>query len=193
MSRPFPDPSHSIAAAAPALPTGTVTFMFTDIAGSTRLLTELGDGYADLLARHNEIIRAALAAHDGQEVSTEGDAFLAVFRTAQDAVAAAATAQRTLQSEAWPAGETVNVRMGLHTGEGRLGGDNYAGLDVNRAARIAAAGHGGQVLLSETTHALVSHDVVDGVTFRDLGLHRLKDRWLRLPNGCSTSSAASSP
>ncbi len=175
MSHPLSDPGRSTARLAAALPTGTVTFLFTDIVGSTRLLTDLGDRYGDLLARHNEIIRGVLDEHDGQEVSTEGDAFLAVFRSAPQAVAAAAAAQRSLQSAAWPAGATVNVRMGLHTGEGRLGGDNYAGLDVNRAARIAAAGHGGQVLLSETTHALVSHDVPDGSSFRDLGLHRLKD------------------
>jgi len=159
----------------PRLPTGTVTFLFTDIEGSTRLLSSLGDGYAALLDAHSEILRAAIGAHAGTEVSTEGDAFFAVFPSALSAVSAAAQAQRALAATPWPDGSSVNVRMGLHSGEGRLGGDNYAGLDVNRAARIAAAGHGGQVLLSDATRALVANDLPDGLRLRDLGEHRLKD------------------
>ena len=157
------------------LPTGTVTFLFTDIEGSTRLLSALGDGYAALLDAHSEILRAAIAAHAGTEVSTEGDAFFAVFPSALNAVSAAAEAQRALAATPWPEGSSVNVRMGLHSGEGRLGGDNYVGLDVNRAARIAAVGHGGQVLLSDATRALVVHDLPEGLRLRDLGEHRLKD------------------
>jgi predicted ATPase/class 3 adenylate cyclase len=158
-----------------SLPVGTVTFLFTDIEGSTRLLSALGDRYPALLATHNILLRDSIARHAGIEVSTEGDAFFAVFGSALDAVRAAAEAQRGLA--AMPALEPaiVRVRMGLHTGEGRLGGDDYVGLDVHRAARIAAAGHGGQVLLSDATGALVARDLPEGVTLRDLGEHRLKD------------------
>jgi predicted ATPase/class 3 adenylate cyclase len=159
----------------PRLPTGTVTFLFTDIEGSTRLLSALGDGYAAVLDAHSAILRAAIGAHAGTEVSTEGDAFFAVFPSALNAVSAAAQAQRALAATTWPDGNSVNVRMGLHSGEGRLGGDNYVGLDVNRAARIAAAGHGGQVLLSDATKALVAHELPKGLRLRDLGEHRLKD------------------
>jgi predicted ATPase/class 3 adenylate cyclase len=157
------------------LPTGTVTFLFTDIEGSTRLLAALRDRYDDVLARHHEIVRTTLVAHGGTEVSTEGDAFFAVFRSPPHAVAAAADAQRALAMDGWPDGAIVRVRMGLHTGEGRLGGDNYTGLDVHRAARIASAGHGGQVLLSDATRALVARDLPDGTALVDLGEHRLKD------------------
>jgi len=157
------------------LPIGTVTFLFTDIQGSTRLLSALGDQYPSLLATHAQILRASIAAHAGTEVSTDGDAFFAVFPSALDAVAAAAGAQRALAATAWPEGTTVRVRMGLHSGEGRLGGDNYVGLDVHRAARIAAAGHGGQVLLSDANRILVAQNLPNGEAVRDLGLHRLKD------------------
>jgi predicted ATPase/class 3 adenylate cyclase len=151
-----------------------VTFLFTDIEGSTRLLTTLGDQFEGVLAAHNRLLRDAIAGHRGTEVSTEGDAFFAVFGSAHDAIAAAAEVQRALAAE--PAAEpSVRVRMGLHTGEGKLGGDNYIGLDVHRAARIAAAGHGGQVLLSDATRALVAQDLPDGLRVRDLGEHRLKD------------------
>jgi len=157
------------------LPTGTVTFLFTDIEGSTHLLQALGASYRGVLERHADIVRRALAAHDGIEISTEGDAFFAVFRSATEAVEAAVTAQRGLAQEGWPEGYPVRVRMGLHTGEGRLGGDSYVGLDVHRAARIAAAGHGGQVLLSAATRALVEDALPNGVALHDLGFHRLKD------------------
>ncbi len=157
------------------LPTGTVTFLFTDIEGSTRLLQSLGSGYADLLARHHAIVRAAIAAHAGAEAGTEGDSFFVAFPSAAEAVSAAVEVQRALAAEPWPTDHGVRVRMGLHTGEAALGGDAYVGIDVHRAARIAAAGHGGQALVSETTRALVAGSLPDGVTLADLGEHRLKD------------------
>jgi predicted ATPase/class 3 adenylate cyclase len=162
-------------AVAESLPIGTVSFLFTDIEGSTRLLQALGSDYQDVLERHAAIMREALAEYEGVEVSTEGDAFFAAFRSAPMAVAAAVAAQRRLAHEPWPVGHPVRVRMGLHTGEGRRGGDSYVGLDVHRAARIAAAGHGGQVLLSDASRSLVEAALPEGVTLRDLGRHRLKD------------------
>ena len=157
------------------LPSGTVTFLFTDIEGSTRLLQDLGDRYAELLDDHCRVIRGAVSAEDGTEVGTEGDSFFVAFRDAGQALAATVAAQRALAANAWPAGVDVRVRMGLHTGEGKHGGENYIGLDVNRAARIAAAGHGGQVLLSGATAELVSRSLPEGVQLADLGPHRLKD------------------
>jgi predicted ATPase/class 3 adenylate cyclase len=157
------------------LPTGTITFLFTDIEGSTRLLQELGDDYRAVQDRHAQILREALEEEDGREVRTEGDAFFAVFRTAKRAVRAAVQAQRALARSQWPHGGSLRVRMGLHTGEGSLGGDDYIGVDVNRAARIASAGHGGQVLISDTTRALVEADLPEGVSVRNLGRHSLKD------------------
>jgi predicted ATPase len=145
------------------LPTGTVTFLFTDMEGSTRLLQELGDGYGEALAGHRRALREAWERHEGVEVDTQGDAFFVAFARATDAVAAALDAQRAL------ADGPVRVRMGLHTGEPTHGDEGYVGLDVHRAARIAAAGHGGQVLLSQAAADLA------GVEVRDLGLHRLKD------------------
>jgi predicted ATPase/class 3 adenylate cyclase len=159
----------------PNLPTGTVTFLFTDIEGSTRLLETLGDGYVPVLERHHALLREAIATGDGTEVGTEGDAFFAVFPSAPKAVAAASDAQRALAAEPWPPNVAVRVRMGLHSGEGVLGGDSYVGLDVHRAARVAAAGHGGQVLLSGATQALAAGSLPAGVTLVDLGQHRLKD------------------
>ena len=156
------------------LPTGTVTFLFTDIEGSTELLNALGEQYTVILERHNAILREAWARYAGSVVSTEGDAFFVVFKDAGRALRAAADAQRALHAEGWPAGQPVRVRMGLHTGAGLIGGDNYVGLDVHRAARIAAAGHGGQILLSDATRALVEQSLPGGVSLRDLGRHRLK-------------------
>jgi predicted ATPase/class 3 adenylate cyclase len=155
------------------LPTGTVTFLFTDIEGSTRLLQELGSRWREVLEEHNRILREAIQDAGGVDVRTEGDAFLAVFRSAPAAVAASAAAQRALSAHPWPL--PLRVRMGIHTGEGELGGDEYVGVDVHRAARIAAAGHGGQVILSTTTRSLVEEALPDGVGLRDLGEHRLKD------------------
>jgi predicted ATPase/class 3 adenylate cyclase len=161
---------------APAdLPTGTVTFLFTDIEGSTRLLQELGEEYRAVQDRHAELVREANGAEGGHEVRTEGDSFFAAFPTPAGAVRAAVAAQRSLAAERWPHGGPLRVRMGLHTGEGVAGGDDYLGIDVNRAARIAAAGHGGQVLISGATRGLVEHALPEGVALRDLGTHRLKD------------------
>ncbi len=157
------------------LPTGTVTFLFTDIAGSTRLLHQLSDRYADVLETHNRLIREAIAANAGVEISTEGDAFFCVFETAPDAVAAAVAIQLALAAFAWPEDARVLVRMGLHAGAATLGGDNYVGIDVHRAARIASAAHGGQLLVSDTVRALAENDLPDGTTLRDLGTHGLKD------------------
>jgi predicted ATPase/class 3 adenylate cyclase len=157
------------------LPTGTVTFLFTDIEGSTRLLQELGDGYAAARDEQAAIIRGACGECGGVEVSTQGDSFFLVFRSPVRALEAAVAAQRALAAHDWSPGPPVRVRMGLHTGEGITGGDDYVGMDVNRAARIAAAAHGGQVLISEATRALVERALPDGVSLRDLGPHRLKD------------------
>lgn len=160
-----------------SLPTGTVAFVFTDIEGSTHLAQTLDDdAWASILARHRQLIRAAVAAHDGVEVSTEGDGFFLAFAHTADAVAATVDAQRALSAEPWPEGAVIRVRMGIHTGDGRLDADgSYVGADVHRAARVAAAGHGGQVLLSETTSSLVSDELPPGVGLRGLGEHRLKD------------------
>ncbi len=157
------------------LPTGTVTFLFTDIEGSTRLLERLGERYRNVQVRHDVILRAAIAEGKGREVSTEGDAFFAVFPTPTGAVRAVARAQRKLAAEQPGDGDVIRVRMGLHTGDGILAGDTYIGLDVNRTARIAAAAHGGQVLLSQATRGLVEGSLPTGLGLRDLGLHRLKD------------------
>jgi predicted ATPase/class 3 adenylate cyclase len=157
------------------LPTGTVTFMFTDIEGSTRLLRRLGDAYVAANDRHLALLRTSISETGGTVVRTEGDAFFAAFPTAAAAVEAAVAGQRALAQETWPGGVTITVRMGLHTGEGSLGGDDYVGIDVVRAARIADAGHGGQVLVSQSTAALVAKDLPEGVRLRELGPHELKD------------------
>jgi predicted ATPase/class 3 adenylate cyclase len=160
-------------------PTGTVTFLFTDIEGSTRLLQELGDRYEAIEVQHAAILRQAIAEGGGTEIRTEGDSFFAAFPHPAGAIRAAVTAQRALAGQRWPDDVALRVRMGMHTGEGRTGGSgagaDYIGIDVNRAARIAAAGHGGQVLISDATRGLVEHALPDGVTIRDLGKHRLKD------------------
>ena len=157
------------------LPTGTVTFFFSDIEGSTRLIQQLGDRYPQVLLAHHTVLRHALAEHRGSELRTEGDSFFIAFGSALDACNGAAAAQQALQDYAWPEGGRVRVRIGLHTGEATLVGNEYLGLDVHRAARVASAAHGGQVLLSETTRALVDHGLPAGLSLRDLGVHRLKD------------------
>ncbi len=160
----------------PDVPTGTVTFLFTDIEGSTALLQHLGDQrYGEVLAAHHQLLRTAFQTCGGQEMDNQGDAFLIVFRHAQDAVKAAVAAQRTICAHAWPEGAPVRVRMGLHTGEPLLASTGYVGLDVHRAARIMAAGYGGQVLLSRATSQFIEHDLPEHVALRDLGEHRLKD------------------
>jgi predicted ATPase/class 3 adenylate cyclase len=159
-----------------AQPTGTVTLFFSDIDGSTRLLEHLGrERYADALAQHQDILRRAFAGNEGYEVDYEGDAFFATFPSAGQAVEAAVAAQRNLENAAWPGDVSLRVRIGLHTGEPLAVPPKYVGLDVHRAARIMAAGHGGQVLLSERTAALVDEELPEGVSITDLGEHRLKD------------------
>jgi YVTN family beta-propeller protein len=158
------------------LPSGTVTFLLTDIEGSTRLLKALGgERYHQVLADHERILREACAQAGGREMDTQGDAFFFAFRRAKDAVVAAVGAQRALAGHVWPDGMAVRVRMGLDTGEPTVGTDRYVGLGIHRTARIMAAGHGGQVLLSATTHNLVHDELPDGVVLRDLGEQRLKD------------------
>src|SRR6188474_1552734 len=155
-----------------SLPSGTITFLFTDIEGSTRLLQQLGGQYSALLARQQQILREAFAAHGGSVVDSPGDSFFAAFPRAVQAIQAVVQAQRALAAQAWPDGVSVRVRMGLHTGEAQVSAANYVGLDVHRAARIADAAHGGQVLLSQSTYALVENSLPEGVTTRDLGEHR---------------------
>ncbi|HEU5215165.1 MAG TPA: adenylate/guanylate cyclase domain-containing protein [Gaiellaceae bacterium] len=158
------------------LPGGTVTFVFTDIEGSTRLLQELGDeGYGRVSGDHRRIVRESFGAREGREIDTQGDAFFFSFPRARDAAAAAVDAQRALAEHEWPDGREVRVRMGLHTGEPHVGEEGYLGLDVVRAARISAAGHGGQILISETTRALLGNQLPEGVAVHDLGQQHLKD------------------
>ena len=160
----------------PNLPSGTVTFLFSDIEGSTALLKRLGDDqYAELLRTHRRLVREIFAEYHGQEIDTQGDAFFYSFHRAREAVAAAVAVQRGHADQSWPDGVTVRIRLGLHTGEPAVGEDGYTGLDVVRASRIAAVGRGGQVLLSDTTRAIVAGDLPDGVAIRSLGDQRLKD------------------
>jgi predicted ATPase/class 3 adenylate cyclase len=158
-----------------ALPTGLLTFLFTDIEGSTRLVQEIGtDGYGDLQAQHSRLLREAVAAHGGQEFGTEGDAHFFVFGDAAGAVRAAVQAQRGLAAHRWPAEAAIRVRMGLHTGKPAVRDGNYVGVELNRVARITAAGHGGQVLVSQATRDGAQPDLSE-VGFTSLGSHRLKD------------------
>ena len=159
----------------PELPTGTVTFLFSDIEGSTRLAQEQPSTWPDLLRRHQELMRAAFVAHGGVEVGTEGDSFFAAFASAAGAVAAAADAQRALLAEPWPEGCAIGVRIGMHTGEASVTEGTYVGVAVHRAARIGDAAHGGQVLVSGTTRALVVDRLPSGTSLLALGRHRLRD------------------
>ncbi|HEY6409037.1 MAG TPA: adenylate/guanylate cyclase domain-containing protein, partial [Ktedonobacteraceae bacterium] len=157
------------------LPGGTVTLLFTDIAGSTQLLQRLGDRYVLALTACRTLLRAVFQEWHGHEVDTQGDAFFVVFARATDAVSAAVAAQRTLASQAWPEGSEVRVRMALHTGEPERSPEGYVGMDVHYAARLLSAAHGGQVLLSGTTQELAAHDLLEDVSLRDLGVYHLKD------------------
>lgn len=155
---------------------GAVTFLFTDIEGSTRLLRRLGDRrYSEILAEHRKILRTAITASTGQEVDTEGDGFFVAFRAAKDALQAALTAQQALRAHTWPAGTALRVRMGLHTGVPVAAERGYVGVGIHRASRICRTGYGGQVLLSQTTADMVEGDLPDGVRLHDLGEYRLKD------------------
>ncbi|HEX2625522.1 MAG TPA: adenylate/guanylate cyclase domain-containing protein, partial [Candidatus Limnocylindrales bacterium] len=155
---------------------GTLTFLFSDIEGSTRLLDTLGrEAYTAVLERHAAIMRAAMAAHGGREQNTEGDSFFVVFDGAGDALAAAIDAQRGLAAEAWPDDVELSVRMGLHTGEASESAAGLVGIDINRAARIAASAHGGQIVVSDAVRSLILPNLAEGVSLRGLGSHRLKD------------------
>ena len=159
-----------------SLPTGTVTFLFTDIEGSTMLLQRLGDRrYAEVQEEHRRLLRAAFEQGNGQEVDRQGDSFLVAFSRAREAVGAALAAQRSLAKHPWLEGTALRVRMGLHTGEPLGGTSDYIGLDLHRAARICSAGHGGQILVSQSVEVLASPDLPPGVSLQDLGTHRLKD------------------
>ena len=154
----------------------TFTFLFTDIEGSTALLRRLGESlYAQALADHRSLIRSGLTAHHGREVDTQGDGLFAVFSSPSACLAAVIDLQKALESHAWPAGEHVRVRMGIHTGEASRTVTGLIGLDVHRAARVAAVGYGGQVLLSETAANLVRDWIPAEAALKDLGVHRLKD------------------
>lgn len=157
------------------LPAGTVTFLFSDIEGSTGLLKRLGERYAELIADHRRLIRDTFGEHGGTEIDGQGDSFFFAFARAREAVAAAVAAQRAHAAHEWPGGETVRVRMGLHTGEPAVGAEGYLGVDVVRAARLSAAGNGGHVLLSEATRALLGSTLPEGVSVHPLGERRLKD------------------
>jgi predicted ATPase/class 3 adenylate cyclase len=157
------------------LPSGTVSLLFSDIEGSTALLSRLGPAYAEALEGQRKVLRTAWADHGGIELGTEGDSFMVVFPTAEDAVGAAVQAQRELAAFDWPGGEKVRVRMGVHTGTPTVHDGGYVGMDVHRAARIAGAAHGGQVVLSSSTAELVGGCLPDGVALRNLGRHQLKD------------------
>jgi len=177
-SRPDTAPGHpgpGVAETVAELPTGTLTMLFSDIEGSTALVRRLGERYGEALSAQRALLRAAFGSFGGRELSTEGDSFFVVFESASAAVGCCVAGQRALAGHDWPDGVTVRVRMGLHSGEPTRHEDNYVGLDVHRAARIAAAAHGGQVVLSDATRHLVESRLAGDVSLRDLGWHRLKD------------------
>jgi YVTN family beta-propeller protein len=160
----------------PDLPSGAVTFLFTDIEGSTRLVKQLRDRYGDVLIEHQRLLRRTFEAHGGYEIDTQGDSFFVAFSRARDAVLAAVDGQRALLTYPWPKGVELKVRMGIHTGQAVASGDRYTGLAVHRAARIGAAAHGGQVLVSQATQTLVEDEEENlHVVLHDLGEQRLKD------------------
>src|SRR2546423_9435662 len=157
------------------LPMGTVTFLFTDIEGSTHLLQQGGERYPSLLEEYRSLVRTAFHACSGHEVDTQGDGFFVALARASEAIGAAVEMQRSLASHAWPEDVLVRVRMGLHTGEPQRASNGYVGLDVHQAARIMSAGHGGQILLSQSTRELLEQELPPAVSLRGLGGHRLND------------------
>jgi class 3 adenylate cyclase len=159
----------------PGLPDGTVTFLFTDIEGSTQLLHQLGAAYAEVLNAQKLVLRSAFAARNGHEVDNQGDSFFYAFANAPDALAAAVDAQRALATHSWTQNVQVRVRMGLHTGKPILSNERYVGVDVHRAARVGAAGSGGQIILTQETYDAAREQLPNGVSLRDLGAVRLKD------------------
>ena len=157
-----------------ALPVGRVTFLFTDIEGSTRLLRQLGDRYADVLESHHALVTAAITEAGGVLFGSRGDALFAVYVDAAPAIAGGLEAQRALRSHPWD-GHDVRIRMGIHTGDVVLRGGNYIGLALHRVARICAAARGGQMLVSGATAGEVTDALPHGARLVDRGLHRLKD------------------
>ena len=158
------------------LPSGVVTFLFTDIEGSTRLVKALRERYPQVLAEHRRLVRAAIASHGGHEVDTQGDAFFVAFAGAKQAVLCALEIQRALAGHEWPAGAPVRVRIGIHTGNAVPAGDGYTGLAVHRSARICGAAHGGQVLVSQATQTIIEdEEEAPGFALLDLGERTLKD------------------
>ncbi len=157
------------------LPAGTVTFLFSDVEGSTQLARQLGDRYPSVLDEHARLLRAVFAEQGGHEIDSQGDSFFVAFPRAKNAVLAAAAAQRALCEHAWPEGVECRVRMGLHTGEAAVTDDRYLGVAVHHAARVCSAGHGCQVLLSQSTAAVLEDEQLDGIEIRELGQHQLKD------------------
>jgi class 3 adenylate cyclase/catechol 2,3-dioxygenase-like lactoylglutathione lyase family enzyme len=157
------------------LPAGTVTFLFSDVEGSTDLARRLGERYAEVLAEHLSVLRTAVDDAGGHEIDTQGDSLFAAFPRAKQAAHAAVAAQRALAEREWPDGGEPRVRMGLHTGEAAVTDDRYLGVAVHHAARVCSAGHGGQVLLSQSTAAVLEDDPLDGMELCELGYHRLKD------------------
>ncbi len=157
--------------------TTTLTFLFSDVEGSTALLRRLREGYTAVMADHERLLRAAWAEAEGRELDADGDSFFVAFRRPRQAVEAAVASQRALAAHEWPEGVDLRVRIGVHTGEASVAGDQYVGLAVHRAARICDAGHGGQILISETTRSLLEDEEaeIDGIELRDLGRHVLKD------------------
>ena len=157
--------------------TSTLTFLFSDVEGSTALLRTLRDGYGAVIGEHERLLRAAWEECGGRELDADGDSFFVAFRRPRQAVDAAVAAQRALALHTWPEDVGVRVRIGVHTGEASLAGDQYVGLAVHRAARICDAGHGGQILISETTRSLLEDEEaeLEGVALSDLGPHLLKD------------------
>jgi YVTN family beta-propeller protein len=178
------------------MPTGAVTFLFSDIEGSTRLVKQLRDGYPDVLYEHQRLLREAFGAHRGYEVDTQGDSFFVAFASAREALLAAVEGQLALASHQWPDDVHIKVRMGLHTGQAVAAGDRYTGLAVHRAARIGAAAHGGQILVSQATQTLLEDEEEDlHIFLRDLGEQRLKDldRPVRLYQAAADGLPASFP
>ncbi len=157
------------------LPRGLVTFVFTDIEGSTRMVQHLDVRYADVLEEHRHIVQEAVNNWNGYVVDSQGDAFFLAFHRAADAVAAVVQIQRTITEHRWPGGGELRVRIGVHTGEPTVAANRYIGLDVHRAARLCSASHGGQVLISESTRHRVADEIPAGARLHDLGEHRLKD------------------
>ena len=157
-----------------ALPSGTATFLFSDVEASTQLARDLGEQYVAVLEEHARLLRAAVAEHSGHEIDTQGDSFFFAFARAGDAALAAADAQRACARHPWPNENSLRVRMGLHTGEAVVTDDRYLGVAVHHAARVCAAGHGGQVLLSQSSAAVLEDERLDGMEIRRLGLHQLK-------------------